>query len=552
MLTRNDFMFRSSDRIGYAAAEQDIAFLVSCFEDNGQYDSLIKGDLPSHIVLGRTGAGKTALLERIETLQPNVIELDPEQLALHYITNSTVLRFLGDLDVDLDLFFGLLWRHVIVVEVLRSRYKIRDAESKQHFFSVFMTLFQEPRQQRALEYLDRWGSSFWYDADARVKEVTAKIEDDVRSEASAHYPGLLAKIEAGKKFSTEEKIEYKERFSKVISGVQIAELSNVIDLLNSILDDPQNQYFVLIDHLDEKWVDDNFKTRIIRALLKATRRFLSARNLRIIIALRFDLYDRILSETRASHQQEEKIHALASYVRWTRPQLTSLLDQRINRLVKQRYTKRAVSHSDIFPKEMSDGNRREKTIDWILDRTFMRPRDVIQFVNFSIQKAVDSPEVSEVALLQAEGEYSRDRLNAVADEYSVTYPNLSSFSEILYGRPEKFKLLDLEDLDLMEAVQAALSSCNGTYDRLREWADSFMSGIMPLEDFRRALFFVFYEVGIVGLQKARTEPVSWTYESRKSLSRAEITGEARVLIHPMFWRRLGTRRQEPLINLNII
>lgn len=490
MLTKSDFIFRSSDRIGYAAAEQDLAFLISCFTDNGQYESLIKGDLPSHIVLGRTGAGKTALLQRIDELQANVIKLDPEQLAMQYLTNSTVLRFLLDLNVDLDLFFALLWRHVIVVEVLRLRYKIHDAETKQHFFNVFNTLFQEPRQQKALEYLDQWGSSFWLDTDARVREVTAKLENDARLTAGAQYPGLLAKIERGDNFSTEEKSEYHERFRTIVSQVQIAELANVIDLLASILDDPQNPYFILVDRLDEKWVDDDFKTRLIRALLEATRRFLTVRNVRIIIALRFDLYDRILAETRASHQQEEKIHSLASNVKWTRSQLTSLIDQRIGRLVRQRYTKRPVTHANILPKDMSDGSRRVPTIQWLLDRTFMRPRDVIQFVNFAIQQATDKAEISEDALVRAEGEYSRERLNAVADEYSVTYPTLANFVELLYARPDRFKLSDLADLDLLERVHTAVSTCNGTYDRLRELADNFTSDKTSLEAFRRDLFYI--------------------------------------------------------------
>ena len=48
----------------------------------------------------------------------NVIEVQPESLALAYISNSTILQFVHDLGVNLNIFFRLLWRHVFTVEIL--------------------------------------------------------------------------------------------------------------------------------------------------------------------------------------------------------------------------------------------------------------------------------------------------------------------------------------------------------------------------------------------------------------------------------------------------
>lgn len=542
MLEKTDFTFRSSDRVGFADAEQDQVFLAECFVDNGQYKDLIDGDTNCHIILGRTGAGKTALLERISEQQHNVIQLSPDLLAFNYLTNNTVLRFLLDLDLELDLFFGLLWRHIIVVEVIRRRYKIQDDSAKQRFFSMVPSLFQSTKQQKALAYLEKWGNSFWLSADERVREIATKIEADVKATAGVDFPGLVTKLESGAKFSTEEKKEYKERFQHIISSVQLQELANVIDLLDSLLDDKQQVYFVLVDHLDEKWVDGRFKTRLIRSLLEAARKFVRVRNLRVVIALRYDLYDRVLEETRVTEQQEDKLHSSATNIRWSREDLTRLLDMRINRLIRQRYTKRSVTHNDILPNHVKDNKDQKITIDWIMDRTFKRPRDIIQFFNFAMAQSISEPAISEQALLRAEGEYSRERMNAIADEYIVTYPTLLNFVEVLYGKPEKFALSDIEDLELREKVVTALGTCNGTTDRLREWAHAFEEGSKTLDEFKRDLFFVFYYVGIVGMQKAPGEEFSWTYESRRTLSRAEITMAARIRIHPMLWRRLGTMR----------
>ena len=113
--------------------------------------------------------------------------------------------------------------------------------------------------------------------------------------------------------------------------------------------------------------------------------------------------------------------------------------------------------------------------------------------------------------------------------------------EILFGRKERFKIGEIGDMEMLEAVETALSMCNGTTDRFKTIALEFRDGARTLDLFSRELFSIFYDVGIVGLQKAQGEPVSWTFESRRSLSRAEITNETRANVHPMLFRRLGIR-----------
>ena len=50
--------------------------------------------------------------------------------------------------------------------------------------------------------------------------------------------------------------------------------------------------------------------------------------------------------------------------------------------------------------------KRDTALDYILDRTLGRPRDVITFFDFCITRAVDRPEITKQMLLDAEGEYS--------------------------------------------------------------------------------------------------------------------------------------------------
>src|ERR1700688_2500028 len=97
------FRFRRQDTIGAADAQED-SFLDSCFVDTGDLEVLRDCQDPRRIVVGRTGSGKTALLLRLASTEERTIDIKPESLALSYISNSTILRFVSDMGVKLDIF----------------------------------------------------------------------------------------------------------------------------------------------------------------------------------------------------------------------------------------------------------------------------------------------------------------------------------------------------------------------------------------------------------------------------------------------------------------
>ncbi len=209
----NRFMFRAMDTVGVGDAESDHAFLVECFHDTGGLGLL--RDCADHrrIVLGRTGAGKTALLWELTNRSSTAIDIRPESLALAYISNSTILKFLDEIGVNLDTFFKLLWRHVFTVEVIKARFHMDSADAREGLHDWLRNTFSKKKKQheKALAYLENWGSKFWEQTDYRIEELTTKFENDVGAEISAVIPLARIGISGGRALSQEEKASVHDR-----------------------------------------------------------------------------------------------------------------------------------------------------------------------------------------------------------------------------------------------------------------------------------------------------------------------------------------------------
>lgn len=531
------FRFRSTDTIGVADAESDHAFLRDCFVDDGIVDLLLDCEDHRRIVLGRTGAGKTALLSKLVEKASSAITVQPESLALAYISNSTILKFVHDLGVNLDVFFKLLWRHVFTVEIIKAHFHLDSSRGSESVLDWIRGQFSDKKHQheKALAYLENWGSKFWEKTDYRIEELTTKLERDLKASIGGALHIANFDISGDQKLSQEQKARVVERAMHVVNQVQIQELSYVLELLDSILEDPQKRYYVVIDRLDENWVEEGLRYLLIRALIETVRDFRRVRNAKIIVSLRHDLIDRVIRLSRDAGFQEEKYESLYLDLKWTRDQLIELLDLRINRLVRQRYTKQEVTHNDLLPKLID----RIPAIDYIIARTLMRPRDVILFFNACIRQASNDPEITPQMVKHAEGEYSRLRLRSLADEWNADFPDLMTCSELLKNRPSVFSITDITDeacIDLTIELLAHESRRNREFSNILAEIERDPS---RTDQLRKWLASMFYRVGLVGLKLESYDAFVWSTDGRRSVSAAEIQPGVHVAVHPCFWRSLG-------------
>ena len=112
--------------IGAPDAEADRDLLSACFVESGALELIRNPSSHASIVVGRTGQGKSAVLLKLDEVEQNALEIKPLELAFRFVENSTVIRFFEDAGVNLNLFYRLLWRHVLVTELIRKRFNLHD------------------------------------------------------------------------------------------------------------------------------------------------------------------------------------------------------------------------------------------------------------------------------------------------------------------------------------------------------------------------------------------------------------------------------------------
>ena len=341
--------------------------------------------------------------------------------------------------------------------------------------------------------------------------------------------------------SEAERVEIVNRAQRVVAEAQIHDLNTVVDVLEGVLTDRQKKYYLLIDRLDEDWVEDKLRYRLIMALIDSAKEISRVPNLKVLISIRRDLIERVftlVSQTGAGFQ-EEKYQSLYLPLRWSRKKIIEILDRRIGRLVERHYEKRRqVTHSDLLPRKV-DGT----VIDQYITDRAPRPRDVIMLCNKWIEGSAGKQRLSVSTLRRAEGEYSRQRLRALYDEWHADYPELLEFVDVLKERPVAFSLESVSDSRISDLCLDAAIGDSVESGELRSGAKRVAEGAGSVRGFKRRLFMVFYMVGLVGLKLERFESVSWVDELGQGVSYSEIDEGARVVVHATYRRALGVRSQ---------
>ena len=545
MAKRNDstqeFKFSTGMTFGTIAAERD-PLLVDCFFPTFFYQRVRNiGDAGSGLI-GRAGSGKTAILERLKADHFRAIPIRPEELAFRYLGESDLIRALRQSGVNLDYFYKLLWRHVFVVEILKHRFP-EDA----HQTGLIGQLIERIRKrvkpdqaiERAIKYLDEWGATVLQEPHERIEHIHGKLEESLRIKLGVSGPwwevfGLNASIEMefNRRTETEQRIQAAQ---ETVSSIQVHDLNAVKDYIGTeIIDDPQNPCFVLIDDLDKFWVEEPVLYELIRAMLLEIDDWANVPNVKIIYALRDNVLHKLESNFQSRSYQREKLVDQQVHLQWGRNELTDLIDKRLAWLAGKPGGAGAPHIASLLPKK---GNRRASGLDYILDRTLNRPRDVIDFLNRASQLAIGKNQLSWSVIERAEQSYSNSRMTALFDEWYENYAGLDLLAtKLLNGRKPRFPKADWDEdvlLDLFTSVGVAERSWLANQYKL--FSEMYQeNNDKALSHFADSFVTVMYEVGLIGVKTSPRGRDFYAHLDLPTLRLDQIDEDTEVIICHMF------------------
>lgn len=528
---------RPGVHIGAPAAEDDALFLEKCFVDLPIVEQLKDIDSSKCVLLGRTGSGKTAILNHIESESDHSIRIDPKDISFDYVANSNILGFLVDNGCDLSVLFQLLWKHILCTKAIQCYFDSRN------IFQKALDRLSEGKKNIKL-YFDKYSDKFWMEHDEILREISDGFEQKLTEEMKAALGADFAKIEAGLgatlSLTASQRKEIVARTKKAVSTLQIRELARAIDALNDIMENRQKRYYVLIDDLDLDWAENGIKYNLIRALIEATKSFRKIRNVKVLVALRSDLYERALLSDETDTLQPEKYEGITCEIRWSSSELKKVVDSRIDYLFKSVYTKQGIKFFDVFPATI----RKQSTFDYLVERTLFRPRDVIAFVNVILDRASGSSSIVPRNVTDSEAEYSKKRYDALCREWVVLHPLLKTYLSFLKGRTGKN---DFEDIAVREII---VDICLNVYDAYKseQHADSVVvqceiysrrENPSKLREVAAALLSVLYKVGAIQLKLAKGDIYRACYRNETVILPEQIGVDAAFTVNPMLWRSLG-------------
>lgn len=530
--------FDAEFTLGGEQAEAD-SLLEEGFYESGHYSALASRDDMRCFVIGRTGGGKSAALQHLQEVHAtHVVRVSPEDLSLTYITDLAAIKYLTSLNVHLDPLFIALWKHVLLVEIIKHRYNVDSPEAKQNFLVALRDkIKKDPSKKAALEYLEDFGGKFWCETDVRLREITTRFEEQVNAEAKGQLGLAAGGASAGASTATNSVTEVREeevaRFQRIVNETQLPRLNKMMSVLNEdILESPQDFTYVVIDDLDRDWVDDQLTNDLVRCLFRTVLELKRVRNLKVLVALRTNIFDQLNVGARTGGQ-EEKFRSLSLHMRWSRTELAALLDERA-RAAALRFGGGAIDGIyDLLP---VPNRTRGSALEYILDRTLMRPRDAVAYVNECFATAAGKARLSWDDIKLAERPYSHKRLLALRDEWARPYPGLEPVFQTFRSaasvldrdeytrRLEAVALLSAEPGFLGSGWLLDMTSKLWEANAKTSWCDQFQ----PLT---RLLF----RIGFIGCSKTpHDEPVYSYQDPDYAESTRNLDEPAYFHVHPAF------------------
>ena len=476
---------------GALAAERETEALRTYFVESDAFRNLRDGK--RSVALGNRGSGKSAIFKMIADSEraknATVIELTPEDYSYELLSRAMLPEHRGAWAKHGA--YAAAWKYLIYVLVMKALVK---------------------------------GGGFKRGPEAKIYEYVR----DHHAGADVNPIGLLIsylkRLEGVKLGSYEAAIKVRE----IQHLYKLEELAGLLEHLNTMC--RKRSVVMLIDELDKGWDKSEDAVAFVAGLFQAaTSISVQVPALRVLISLRRELYESIP----ALYEDAQKIRDIIQVIEWDEPDLLELIARRIGRSVPSLERLNNEECWNVVFSEVLD-YRQTRSFNYLIDRTLLRPREIIQFCTTIKDKMVSRRRKlpADYAIIsEAEGDYSEERLKDIAAEYRFQYPGLQSVFETFRGMKYNFERDELET----HCLNIALGETRVDADAFTWCKD------VDVDDLIRALWTVgFLRAQAVGGVKGRRRSGS-SYLGSHQISSLSLGNIPRFHVHPMFRAFLGMK-----------
>jgi hypothetical protein len=400
----------SIEHFGAIDADND-DLLFTCFEDHEAYLDLLSQK--KFLIIGRKGSGKTAIFKQMLTVHENDFFCFGHTFSDYPWHHHDLQARIGIPDFDK---FTHSWKYLLLMTLSK----------------IILNYDQSlPLDDLSMDYMTRIEKFVIDSYGTRDPDVTQIFTPTKHLKIKPNFQVDFKLLKAG---ISPEQVPMPE-LPKIVQELNNNLLTYIMECLN-----PAHQYYVLFDQLDLGFDPNSpeYSNRLIGLLLACRDLNLTAKTLGkkffAAVFLRDDIYDMLQFEDKNKITEN-----FVSLIEWdtlrTDKSLKHLMERRFSALLGDSGQKIEWEHVFDESKEMPG---HQTKYQHILDRTYLRPRDIIKFCNsilgkykVRVRQNDDNSPVQNIDIHNARVEYSIYFNNELDDEIHKHIPNYKDYLEVL-------------------------------------------------------------------------------------------------------------------------
>jgi hypothetical protein len=470
--------------LGHVKAESELNELEDYFITTPTYINAKNETRRKTYYIGQRGAGKTALFKKLAddfrdegefvilNITPDDFSYDRFNDAEHDYSNIRVV-------------YGTVWHYTLIaqmfkslvdfyddrpylktnkenIEILRQYLQRKDALTDESFLTTFLNFFGEFTSDRGFNKALRVGGG-------------------------------------GDKSS-------QKRFERLRNLAGISQEMSAFDQITT-----SHPVCLFIDELDTGWDNSKEATNFIHGLFYAVRQAKKLKHVKVFVSLRSDMYNDLSSILPDPEKMREEIERFS----WNPKTLRGLIAKRIiANYPLGDDTNYDEAISTVFEAEV---------LDYVIDHTLQRPREVIQFCTDALNEFNNrisyDQHIERITLdivQTVEPAFSRGRFEDICKEYEHQYPGLGFFLACFENLPMYYSMESFAD-KVETAMLRSLDTLGGN-----SWLGANFSTGKLLE--------ILFEIGFIKLYSLKDDKYLAYYEG----SFLGIENVPKIKIHDVF------------------